>query len=387
MPEPKQGESEADYVARFMKSAEAQADFPDEKQRLAVAYSLYKKRDKVKNAAESPWPRLAEANHLETGVVLYRDMEDPHTKQKRDVMLLVTREAIEKMRPSFVGKPVVNREHKDVIPSFLEDGIVVGGYWNAELGKDMVQYLVWDEETKDAVKAGSGVSCAYFPKVDWTPGTWHNVSYDGIVLDGEYEHLAVVANPRYEDSASRLLNSNKGGVPTMLKMILEKLGIKNSVEVDGGKTLINLNGKDVPLADMVASHQAEENRKLANAVAGDDAAMVDVGGGKMVSVKDLKAAHLKNEAEKEKEKMNYNETDEEKEKRLKKEKAENEAKEEKDKEEKMKNSAAVAAADKAAFERLRNASQSRSAVPEYQQPDSESSSLERGADMFGMAAK
>lgn len=42
MPNPKSGESESDYVSRFMASAEAQKDFPDEKQRAAVAYSKFR---------------------------------------------------------------------------------------------------------------------------------------------------------------------------------------------------------------------------------------------------------------------------------------------------------------------------------------------------------
>jgi hypothetical protein len=43
MPKPNPNESKADYVARFMSSEEAKRDYPDEKQRLAVAYSYYEK--------------------------------------------------------------------------------------------------------------------------------------------------------------------------------------------------------------------------------------------------------------------------------------------------------------------------------------------------------
>lgn len=46
MPKPNKGESEADFVARYMKDHQAMMDFPDEKQRLAVAYSEYKKHHK-----------------------------------------------------------------------------------------------------------------------------------------------------------------------------------------------------------------------------------------------------------------------------------------------------------------------------------------------------
>lgn len=46
MPYPTQNEDEQEYISRFMKSAEAIKDYPDEKQRVAVAYSLWKERNK-----------------------------------------------------------------------------------------------------------------------------------------------------------------------------------------------------------------------------------------------------------------------------------------------------------------------------------------------------
>lgn len=46
MPKPNPGESKKAYIARFMASEEAQKSFPDKKQRLAVAYSMWRKRSK-----------------------------------------------------------------------------------------------------------------------------------------------------------------------------------------------------------------------------------------------------------------------------------------------------------------------------------------------------
>lgn len=42
MPYPQAGESREAYVHRFMASPEAQSSFPDQKQRLAVAYSMHR---------------------------------------------------------------------------------------------------------------------------------------------------------------------------------------------------------------------------------------------------------------------------------------------------------------------------------------------------------
>jgi hypothetical protein len=48
MPNPSKGESMKDYVAKFMSSEEAIKDFPDEKQRYAVAMSKWKNKGKKK---------------------------------------------------------------------------------------------------------------------------------------------------------------------------------------------------------------------------------------------------------------------------------------------------------------------------------------------------
>ena len=46
MPNPKKGEKKSEFVSRYMGSAEAKRSFPDEKQRVAVAYSEYKRKKK-----------------------------------------------------------------------------------------------------------------------------------------------------------------------------------------------------------------------------------------------------------------------------------------------------------------------------------------------------
>lgn len=41
MPEPMRGEKQQSYISRYVKSKRSKKDFPDIKQRLAVAYSEY----------------------------------------------------------------------------------------------------------------------------------------------------------------------------------------------------------------------------------------------------------------------------------------------------------------------------------------------------------
>ncbi len=44
IPTPRTGESQSDFMARFMSNSTMKTEYPDQKQRLAVAYSKWKKK-------------------------------------------------------------------------------------------------------------------------------------------------------------------------------------------------------------------------------------------------------------------------------------------------------------------------------------------------------
>lgn len=46
MPYPRKGDRKAEYIERFMSSAEARRDYPSRSQRYAVANSLWNRRNK-----------------------------------------------------------------------------------------------------------------------------------------------------------------------------------------------------------------------------------------------------------------------------------------------------------------------------------------------------
>lgn len=52
MPEPRKGETLSKFVSRYMGSERAEEDFPERKQRAAVAYSEYRRRKKKRREAE-----------------------------------------------------------------------------------------------------------------------------------------------------------------------------------------------------------------------------------------------------------------------------------------------------------------------------------------------
>ena len=49
MPYPNKEETRQEYISRFMKSEEARKSYPDPEQRAAVAYSLWREKNKKSN--------------------------------------------------------------------------------------------------------------------------------------------------------------------------------------------------------------------------------------------------------------------------------------------------------------------------------------------------
>lgn len=252
MPYPREDESKEAYIKRFMSSSEAQKDFPDEKQRLAVAYSMWSKKGKsnLANATgDQGWPKLYKCSFIEPGVVFYQDLGE------KGEVVLVQKPALDKMAKSFIGKPVINLVHKDVTPNTVADGEadgIVSNVWFDDLsGWYMCEFLVWDPLTQLNCESQGvySVSCAYEPTdVDSKGGSYHNMEYQEEVLNGEYTHLAVVANPRYE--GARIFVNSKGGSEMSWKFWAAKATKKNAADLDPKKSLVDVDGEKVTLEQL-----------------------------------------------------------------------------------------------------------------------------------------
>jgi hypothetical protein len=278
MPYPKADESKKDYIARFMESSEAQSDFPDEKQRLAVAYSMWERRN---GAEDRPWPKEYECNFIEAGPVHYQDLgackkcgELPNEVgcskggecEPTGEHVLVKNEALALMAKSFVGKPVIDMIHKDVspetIPSGDAEGIVTRVWLDGETGWWKCRFIVWDPETqRHCESVAYSVSCAYEPTaVDSEGGSYHNIDYQQEILDGRYTHLAVVTNPRYEGARIQIVNSKKGKGEKMSWKFWQKGARKNAAPIDP-KMEIECGGEKVPLEKLLAASVEEAPKK------------------------------------------------------------------------------------------------------------------------------
>lgn len=259
MPYPRKGESKSDYISRFLESAEAKKDFPDEKQRLAVAYSMYERQNSTSLYGvpeKDIWPKSYKCNYIESGVVHYQDLGackqcGPDKEclniegcEPEGETILVSQKALDAMAPTFVGKPVIDMEHKDVnastIPNGEAEGIVTrvwkenGWYW--------CDFLVWDKAAQEHCDSGNfSVSCAYEPtQVNDVGGEYHNIPYSNEVENGILTHLAIVQSPRYEQAKIYVNAKMKGGTEMTWKL-WERGSRKNASPIDP-KEMVDLGG-------------------------------------------------------------------------------------------------------------------------------------------------
>ena len=345
LPKPSERENQDDFIARYMGDVEAGEVYPDEKNRAIAAFKTYRGNDASEDEIKelmmkilsSPARPLKNARgqigrplpikFIEPGLVHYADVGT----------VLVTKGVLDKMLPSLTGRPIFNETHREVANDDFSSGRGNGiaqddGRFNPEDAWYEVTGLFWDEDTLENIKQhGYTVSCAY-DVTRWGPGGVHNnIPYDREVLAGEYTHLAIVDNPRYERAK---IIYNQGGRMKLKFWNKDKKTEDAPSEVELTNSKLEIGGKEVGLDDVVKGYQAEEKRKadeLANSTRKfDDGDMIDVDG-KKVSIKELKAgfaASLKN-ADDDKDKKDKKKDDDDKERKNAeaKEKEEKEAKE------------------------------------------------------------
>lgn len=112
---------------------------------------------------------------------------------------------LRKMDKTFEGRPIFVEHVDDVEPDLDElkldaDGWVIKSFYNEADGKHWVEMMIASKRAQRAIDNGLRLSNAYIPKSFAKGGLWNGVKYDKEITDAEYEHLAIVKNPRYEES-------------------------------------------------------------------------------------------------------------------------------------------------------------------------------------------
>lgn len=136
---------------------------------------------------------------IEAGVAHYEQFGD----------VLITKETLDKFVHSMVGCPVIIK-HKDITDENADKervGVVSRVWFNEFDGWYWCEGIIWDKQAIDLVKnQGWNVSCTYDFESDKQPKMHNGKKVDMEFTDGEFLHLALVPNPRYE-RANIVINS------------------------------------------------------------------------------------------------------------------------------------------------------------------------------------
>ncbi len=176
--------------------------------------------------------RLFISKFIEPGVAHYEQFGD----------VLITKETLDKFIQSMVGCPVIIK-HKDITDENVDKERVgvVSKVWYSEFdGWYWCEGILWDKQAIDLVKnQGWSVSCTYDFESDKQPKTHNGKKIDMEFTGGEFLHLALVDNPRYE-RANIVVNSNGDTVEND-----KWVTVKPNGEDEKGRHLLIKDGEDI----------------------------------------------------------------------------------------------------------------------------------------------
>ena len=352
---------------------------------------VWNHREKIWNAPEE-FPKIVRIWHLEPGLVHYEYLNDG-----RGATILVTRNFMDRIRPSLAGKPIINERHKDLTPEQIRaifkagdaDGVIFSAGNDPMDGWDYADVIVWDEPTVENIRAGFSASCQY-EVTEWLPGgTYHNIPYEREAVAGAYEHIAIVRKGRHEGVRILLMNPKEGG--STMKLAFWKKDKEKGTEVKNSRTSTpkrppsSTTAKRSQTEAIKAWEEKEAAEALANALPAKlaDDHFIEIGG-KKVSGAELKAAMtLKAKNDSDAAMKKAHEDGDHKDKDMENCPMCNKAKNDKEAEEKAKKDAdekeKAANAAKALDDKAKNAGQ----LPDTKLPESLQDRAARGRDQFG----
>jgi hypothetical protein len=244
--------------------------------------------------------------------------------------IMVSAETLKLLAPTMQGVPVVldhpaEKITDENIAALPVVGRVADMHYNEDDQNWYAHFVVDDDQAVKLLQDGWGVSTAWIPTKWGQGGTFNNIPFDRELLEGRYEHLAIVKNPRYEmasnpifmnsddqalqkpDSKDIIKTDKSFGSVSMLGKLFRKKSSKEEIMINAAENeeiMVEINGKEMSLKDAIEL-AAKAETPAERIVNGDD--MVDVDGEK-VSINDLVEAYKASKVKK-----NEDESSEEKE--------------------------------------------------------------------------
>lgn len=239
-------------------------------------------------------PRVYYGLHMVEGVAEYDEGKGPFR-------YLINEKTCKEMDPTYEGCPVYVRHVPEVDLKNLQneaDGYVSQSFFNPPDGRHWVKFMVVSDKGHEAIAKGWKLSNAYVINESASGGEWHGVPFQKQVTRAEYEHLAIVPNPRYSESVIltpeqfknynaekeqelvRLANEKKE-VVTMFNWIKrDKVANEKITEIESMVVVLPKSKVEKTITQLVnESDEAEEKGKSPQMANADH--MVQVNGEKM----------------------------------------------------------------------------------------------------------
>jgi hypothetical protein len=220
------------------------------------------------------------------GLHFYSGVAEYEEAGKAPYRVFLNENTLRQMDPSFAGRPVFVL-HVDDVEQNIDvlraeaDGWVVESFYNEADGKHWVKFIAVSEKAERAIKQGMRLSNSYFPKQLGQGGVWNGVSYDKEITAGEYEHLALVPNPRYDESVvmtpeqfkdynenhrlelKKLANNNdKRKETTMGFKLFERKKVENAIDIEKMSVVLPKSGVEVTLAKLINDADEAEGKDV-----------------------------------------------------------------------------------------------------------------------------
>lgn len=253
------------------------------------------------------------------GLHFYPGVAEYQEPSQNPFRVFLNEDTLRAMDPTFAGKPVFVM-HVDGVESNIDelrkeaDGWVIESFYNAADGKHWVKFIVCSERGENAIKRGMKLSNCYMPRQYGEGGLWNGVSYDKEIKGGEYEHLAIVPNPRYEESIiltpeefknyneekklelSKIANNSKGA--SSMLSLFKRQKVENALDLENTLVVLPKSKREMSLMQVINAMDEAEHKKHEPQMANEEH-HVEIGDKKM-SVKELKDCYnaLKEEHEK-----------------------------------------------------------------------------------------
>ncbi len=212
------------------------------------------------------------------GIHFYPGLAQYENKQK----VFLNENTLRDMDSTFAACPVFV-EHVNEVEQNLDelrkeaDGWVVESFFNQADGKHWVKFVIVSEQGKQAVRKGMKLSNCYVANDFGPGGRWNGIPYEQEITKATYEHLAIVSNPRYEESVimnpeqfkkyneeklselKRISNSIKEK-PKMVFNWFKKEKVE-SPELEAMSVTLPLSGKEVSIVRLINEADEMEKKK------------------------------------------------------------------------------------------------------------------------------